>query len=352
MRNNKRDTIRVSALPQDPVDARPDEVPEMSAQSKSTSTSTPTITIVEVGPRDGLQILKSIMPTADKKRWIAAAAAAGVREIEVCSFVPASVVPGMADAAEIVRYARTIPGLLTTALAPNAKGAEAAFAAGAQKVSMPISVSVPHNLANIRKTHEQSMEELRRVVDQRDASPKVGRPQLEIGLSTAFGCSIAGVVSEREVLTLAEKCLALGADRVTPADTIGIGNPAQVKRLYAALFNAFGRDKIGGSHFHDTRGQGLANALAALDAGVTSFDASLAGLGGCPFAPGASGNVCTEDLVWMLEEMGFSTGIDLEKLLACRDILKQALPNEKLAGHLSDVGLARTQTGGRVAAAR
>ena len=154
------------------------------------------------------------------------------------------------------------------------------------------------------------------------------------------------------MLKLAEKCLAAGADRVTPADTIGIGNPAQVKRLYAALFSAFGKDRIGGSHFHDTRGQGLANALAALEAGVTSFDASLAGLGGCPFAPGASGNVCTEDLVWMLEEMGLSTGIDLAKLLACRDILREALPNEKLAGHLAEVGLARTQSGGRVAAAR
>ena len=322
------------------------------ADVKPKQPNAPQITIVEVGPRDGLQILKSILPTGHKKRWIAAAAAAGVREIEVCSFVPAAVVPGMVDAVEITRYARTIPGLLTTTLAPNAKGAEKAFAAGAQKVSMPISVSVPHNLANIRKTHAQSIDELRRVVDLRAGYPLGSRPEIEIGLSTSFGCSIAGAVPERDVLALAEKCLAAGADRVTPADTIGIGNPAQVKRLYAALFKAFGKAKIGGSHFHDTRGQGLANALAALEAGVTSFDASLAGLGGCPFAPGASGNVCTEDLVWMLEEMGLSTGIDLAKLLACRDILKDGLPNEKLSGHLADVGLARTQSGGRVAAAR
>ena len=312
----------------------------------------PDVTIVEVGPRDGLQILKSIMPTALKKRWISEAAAAGVREIEVCSFVPAAVVPGMADAAEVVRHARTIAGLLVVALAPNAKGAEAAMEAGAQKVSMPISVSVAHNLANIRKTHEQSIDELRRAVDLRDARPKATRPEIEIGLSTSFGCSIAGVVAEAEVLKLAEKCLVAGADRVTPADTIGIGNPAQVKRLYVALFKAVGRDKIGGSHFHDTRGQGIANALAALEVGVTSFDASLAGLGGCPFAPGASGNVCTEDLAWMFEEMGLSTGIDLEKLLACRRILAEGLPGEKMAGHLAEVGLARTQNGGRVAAAR
>ena len=315
-------------------------------------TNKPDITIVEVGPRDGLQILKSILPTGHKKRWIAEAAAAGVREVETCSFVPVSVVPGMADAAEVVRFARTIAGVLTSALAPNAKGVEAAFAAGAQKVSMPISVSAAHNLANIRKTHAQSIDELRRAVDLRDGHPKATRPEIEIGLSTSFGCSIAGAVPETDVLRLAEKCLAAGADKVTPADTIGIGNPAQVKRLYAALFKAFGKARIGGSHFHDTRGQGLANALAALDAGVTSFDPSLAGLGGCPFAPGASGNICTEDLVWMLEEMGLSTGIDLEKLLACRQILVEGLPGEKLAGHLADVGLARTQSGGRVAAAR
>ena len=313
---------------------------------------TPAITIVEVGPRDGLQILKSILPTALKKQWITEAAAAGVRHIEVCSFVPAAVVPGMADAAEVTRFARSIPGLIVTALAPNAKGAEAAFKAGAHTVTMPISVSAPHNLANIRKTHAQSIEELARVIALRDAHPAQGRPQVEVGLSTAFGCSIAGRVPEADVLVLAEKCLEAGANHVTPADTIGIGNPAQVKRLYAALYKAFGRDRIGGSHFHDTRGQGMANALAALEAGVTSFDTSLAGLGGCPFAPGASGNICTEDLVWMLEEMGLTTGIDLEKLLACRNILRVGLPAEKLAGHLADVGLARTQSGGRVAVAR
>ncbi len=314
--------------------------------------SKPDVTIVEVGPRDGLQILKSILPTHFKKRWINEAAAAGVREIEVCSFVPATVVPGMADADEIVRYARTIPGLTVIALAPNLKGAEAAMAAGAHKVSMPISVSVAHNLANIRKTHEQSINELRRIADLRDSQPAASRPTIEIGLSTAFGCSIAGAVPDADVLTLAEKCLAAGADHITPCDTIGIGNPAQVRRLYAALFKAVGKDKVGGSHFHDTRGQGIANALAALEAGVTSFDTSLAGLGGCPFAPGASGNVCTEDLVWILEEMGLSTGIDLAKLLAVRQVLIEGLPNEKLSGHLAEAGLARTQSGGRVASGR
>jgi hydroxymethylglutaryl-CoA lyase len=316
------------------------------------SSTAPAITIVEVGPRDGLQILKSIMPTHFKKRWIDEAVAAGVRDIEVCSFVPAKVVPGMADADEITRYAAGVRGLTVTALAPNLKGAEAAMAAGAHKISMPISVSVAHNLANIRKTHEQSIDELRRIAELRDSRPAGQRPKIEIGLSTAFGCSIAGAVPDKDTLVLAEKCLAAGADHVTPCDTIGIGNPVQVKRLYAAMFKAVGKDKIGGSHFHDTRGQGLANALAALDAGVTAFDASLAGLGGCPFAPGASGNICTEDLVWMLEEMGLSTGIDIAKLLAVRQVLVEGLPGEKLAGHLAEAGLARTQSGGRVATGR
>jgi hydroxymethylglutaryl-CoA lyase len=312
----------------------------------------PDVTIVEVGPRDGLQILKSILPTYLKKRWITEAAAAGVRDIEVCSFVPAKVVPGMADAGEIVRHARSIKGLGVIALAPNAKGAEAAMTAGAHRVTMPISVSVAHNMANIRKTHEQSIDELRRAVELRDSYPADKRPKVEVGLSTAFGCSISGKVPDADVLTLAEKCLAAGADCVTPADTIGIGNPAQVKRLYAALFKAVGKNRIGGSHFHDTRGQGIANALAALEAGVTNFDASLAGLGGCPFAPGASGNVCTEDLVWIFEEMGVTTGIDLAKLLAVRQVLVEGLPNETLSGHLAQVGLSVTHSGGRVASAR
>jgi hydroxymethylglutaryl-CoA lyase len=316
------------------------------------SAKAPDVTIVEVGPRDGLQILKTILPTHLKKRWITEAAAAGIRDIEVCSFVPAKVVPGMADAGEIVRHARSISGISVIALAPNSKGAEAAMAAGAHRVTMPISVSVAHNMANVRKTHEQSMDELRRTVDLRDSYPADNRPKVEVGLSTAFGCSIAGKVPDADVLALAEKCLAAGADCVTPADTIGIGNPAQVKRLYAALFKAVGRDRVGGSHFHDTRGQGIANALAALEAGVTNFDASLAGLGGCPFAPGASGNVCTEDLVWILEEMGVSTGIDLAKLLAVRQILVEGLPNETLSGHLAQVGLSVTHSGGRVASAR
>jgi hydroxymethylglutaryl-CoA lyase len=310
----------------------------------------PDIHVIEVGPRDGLQIAKAIMPTHLKKRWIAEAAAAGLREIEVCSFVPAKVVPGMGDAAEVTAYGRSIAGLTTGVLVPNRKGAEAAIAAGAQVMSMPISVSASHNMANIRKTHDQSIDELKAVVAMAAAAPS--KPAVVAALSTSFGCSIEGAVPEKNVLALAERVLAAGAQTIALADTIGIGNPAQVKRLFNAAHAAFGKAKVGGAHFHDTRGQGLANVVAALDAGVTSFDACLAGLGGCPFAPGASGNICTEDLVWMLHEMGLTTGIDVAKLLAIRDVLVEGLPGEKLAGHLAEAGLARTKPIERVAVGR
>ena len=312
----------------------------------------PDIHIIEVGPRDGLQIAKAIMPTHLKTRWITEAAAAGLTEIEVCSFVPAKVVPGMGDAAEVTRFARRVKGLTTAVLVPNLKGAEAAIAAGAQILSMPISVSVSHNQANIRKTHAQSIDELRAVVALAKSQPVDLRPKVVGALSTSFGCSIEGAVPEADVIRLGEKLLAAGAESVALADTIGIGNPAQVRRLFTAAHATFGREKVGGAHFHDTRGQGLANVIAALDAGVTSFDACLAGLGGCPFAPGASGNICTEDLVWMLEEMGLTTGIDLAKLLAIRAVLAEGLPGEKLSGHLAEAGLARTRAIERVASGR
>jgi hydroxymethylglutaryl-CoA lyase len=311
------------------------------------------IAVVEVGPRDGLQIAKSVMPTALKKRWIEGGAAAGLKEIEVCSFVPAKVVPGMGDAAEVTQFARTVPGLTVAVLAPNARGAEHAIAAGAQKISMPISVSKSHNMANVRKTHEQSLDEVRAVMAMIRTLAKGKQPRFEAALSTSFGCSIEGAVPEADVVRLAERCIEAGADAVALADTIGIGNPAQVKRIFNATHKAIGKDRVAGAHFHNTRGQGLGNVVAALDAGVTSFDACLAGLGGCPFAPGASGNICTEDLVWMLEEMGLKTGIDLAKLIPLRAILIEGLPGEKLSGHVADVGLKRVMgMPSRVASAR
>ncbi len=303
------------------------------------SAHSPQILISEVGPRDGLQSIKSIMPTAAKKAWIAAEAAAGVREIEVGSFVPPKLLPQLADTAEIVAYARTIPGLTVAALVPNLKGAENAVAAGAHKITLPLSVSETHSLKNLRKTHEQVFEEVRGIVELLAGLPPEQRPHFEGGLSTAFGCTLEGPVDENKVVALAARLMALGCDEVGLSDTTGYANPAQLQRLIRLVRTEVGEQALTGVHLHNTRGLGLANALAALDVGITTLDASLGGLGGCPFAPGASGNIVTEDLVFMLDSMGFATGIDLERLLAVRNIVIEALPGEEMYGFTPDAGL-------------
>lgn len=297
------------------------------------------IFISEVGPRDGLQSIQAIMPTEAKKAWISAAAAAGVPEIEVGSFVPAHVLPQLADTAEIVAHARSIPGLNVAVLVPNFKGAQAAVAAGAHKITIPLSVSETHSLRNVRRSHAQMLDEVRQISALIRSLPAGQRPHFEGGLSTAFGCTLEGVVPERRVVELAVALLDAGCDEVGLSDTTGYGNPAQVRSLTKAVWAAVGRDKLTGIHLHNTRGQGLANALAALDVGLTTLDASLAGLGGCPFAPGASGNIVTEDLVFMLEAMGLRTGIDLDALFATRELLAQALPGEPLYGLTPLAGL-------------
>jgi len=302
------------------------------------------ILISEIGPRDGLQMAKSIMSTADKKRWITDAHAAGLREIEVCSFVPPKLVPGMADADEITRFSKTLTGLHVAVLAPNYRGAEAAMAAGADKITVPISVSAPHNRANVNKTPEESIAEIARICALRDSLPEGQRPAIEGGLSTVWGCTIAGPVAQDEVVRLSVALVEAGVDEVGLADTTGMADPAGIRRVFKAVRAEIGEDKLGGAHLHNTRGLGLANVLAALDIGITTFDGSLAGLGGCPFAPGASGNVVTEDLVYMLEEMGLRTGIDLEKLIAVRKVLESGLPDEPLYGFIAQVGL---QKGGK-----
>ena len=296
------------------------------------------ILVSEVGPRDGLQSISSVMSTEAKKAWIKAEADAGVREIEVGSFVPPKLLPQLADTAEIVHYARSIPGLQVAALVPNLKGAEGAIGAGAHKITIPLSVSETHSLKNLRKTHEQVFEEIRNIVALIKGLPADVRPHFEGSLSTAFGCTIEGDVPERKVVEVAEKLIALGCDEVGLADTTGYANPAQVKSMVKAIWAAVGRDKLTGIHVHNTRGLGLANVLAALDLGLTTFDSSLGGLGGCPFAPGASGNIVTEDLVFMLDSMGLKTGIDLEKLLKVREIVKAAVP-DAMYGFTPDAGL-------------
>ena len=304
--------------------------------SQAAEAHQPDILISECGPRDGLQILDEIMPTAAKKRWIAALHAAGLREIEVCSFVPAKLMPQMADAAEIVAFARTLPGLTVLALVPNLRGAEAALAAGAQKLTIPVSGSEEHSLANVRKSRAEMVEEVRRIVALRNAiAPGVG---VEANVSVAFGCTLAGPVSEDEVTRLCVALVEAGVDDSGLSDTTGMANPAQVRRLFRRVIGEIG-DTIGAAHMHNTRGLGLANCLAAYDAGVRIFDSSLCGLGGCPHAPGASGNVVTEDLVFMFEAMGIRTGCDLDQLLAARAAVSEGLPNVALYGMLAGAGL-------------
>jgi len=297
------------------------------------------ILISEVGPRDGLQSIRSIMPLEAKKAWIAAEAAAGVTEIEVGSFVPAKLLPQLADTAEVGRYARTLPGLTVAALVPNLRGAEAAVAAGAHKITLPLSVSESHSLRNVRRTHAQMLEEARGIVALLRSVPAAERPRLEGGLSTAFGCTIEGEVPADRVIALAEALMAAGCDEVGLADTSGYANPAQVRNLVRRVKAAVGDHALAGLHLHNTRGLGLANVIAGLEAGITTFDSSLGGLGGCPFAPGASGNIVTEDLAFMLEAMGMRTGIDLRKLLMVREIVRVAVPEEQLYGFTPDAGL-------------
>lgn len=296
----------------------------------------PDVLISECGPRDGLQILRAIMPTEAKKRWIAALHAAGLREIEVCSFVPARLMPQMADAAEIVRFAGTLPGLCVLALVPNLRGAEAAIAAGAHKLTIPVSGSEEHSLANVRKSRAGMVDEVRRVVEYRNAhAPSV---PVEANVSVAFGCTIAGAVPEDEVIRLAVQLVEAGVDDSGLSDTTGMANPAQVLRMFRRLIGEIG-ERAGAAHMHNTRGLGLANNLAAYEAGVRVFDSSLGGLGGCPHAPGASGNVASEDLVFMFEAMGIRTGIDLERLLAARAPMIEGLPGVEVYGMVAAAGL-------------
>ncbi len=297
------------------------------------------IEISEVGPRDGLQSISSIMATEDKKRWIAALAAAGLREIEVGSFVPAKVLPQLADTAEIVRYARSIAGLSVAVLVPNLRGAQDAVAAGAHKLTIPLSVSETHSLKNLRRTHEQVLDEVRGIRALLDQLPPEQRPSFEGSLSTCFGCTLEGPVAEDAVLRLGEALMAAGCDEIGLSDTTGYGNPVQVRGLIRKIWSNLGRDALHGIHLHNTRGQGLANVLAAVEAGITTVDASMGGIGGCPFAPGASGNIVTEDLVFLLEAMGYSTGVDMDRLLQARQILAAALPDEPLFGFVPDAGL-------------
>jgi len=300
--------------------------------------STPVV-IREVGLRDGLQSIARVVPTARKLEWIRAAHAAGQREIEVGSFVPPRLLPQLADTETLVAFARTLPGLCVSVLVPNLKGAERALASGADAMLLPLSASHAHSLANLRKTPDEVVQEIARIRAARDAAGATCL--LEVGISTAFGCTIQGRVEPAEVLRLVAAALDAGADRVGLADTVGYADPLMVRRLFEQC-GAVAGERLSCGHFHDTRGLGMANVYAAWEAGIRRFDACLGGIGGCPHAPGASGNVATEDVAYLFASMGVPTGLDFDALIALRAKVATWLDGETLHGTLWRAGLPKT----------
>jgi hydroxymethylglutaryl-CoA lyase len=295
--------------------------------------------IREVGLRDGLQSIARVVPTAAKLEWIRDAYAAGQREIEVGSFVPARLLPQLADTAEVLAFAQTLPGLTASVLVPNLRGAEAAMDGAAEWMLLPISASHAHSLANLRKTPDEVIQEIARIRAARDA--RGARTKIEVGISTAFGCTLQGHVAPAEVVRIVKAVLDAGAEAVSLADTVGYADPAMVRSLFEAVL-PIAQGKLDCGHFHDTRGLGMANVYAALELGITRFDACLGGIGGCPHAPGASGNVATEDLAYMLASMGIATGQDFDALLALRKKVAHWLEGETLHGTLWRAGLPKT----------
>jgi hydroxymethylglutaryl-CoA lyase len=292
----------------------------------------------EVGLRDGLQSIAEIMPTDQKIAWLEAEHAAGVREIEVSSFVPPKLLPQLADAEAVVKHALSLPGLTVSALIPNLKGAERGLALGVHEMNFVLSVSEGHNRSNVRRSTAESIEDFRRVAALCHAAPANRRPRIACGLATAFGCTIEGAVDEDRVRRIAVEVAEAGADAIILADTVGYGQPAAVERAFRRIMADVAPLPVSG-HFHDTRGLGLANVLAALNAGARAFDASLGGLGGCPYAPGATGNIVTEDLAFMLEAMSFETGIDIERLVTVRELVHNFLPGVEQHGAIAKARL-------------
>jgi hydroxymethylglutaryl-CoA lyase len=290
----------------------------------------------EVGLRDGLQLVKTFPSTAAKQRWIRDEYAAGVRHFEVGSFLPATTFPQFADVRDVIQTVASLPGAHGIVLALNERGVNEALASGVVEIASVVSATEEHSQANANRSREAAIANVKRLCDLRDASAH--KPIVNAAISMALGCSIAGPVDPKEVLRLVEKCFEAGVDMVGVADTVGYAGPKQVGDLTKAAV------RIGGSkpifvHLHDTRGMGIANASAALDAGARILDGSLGGLGGCPFAPGATGNVVFEDLVFLCESKGFATGIDIDRLVAVRSILRSEMPNEQLYGGLARAGL-------------
>jgi len=302
------------------------------------------VIVREVGLRDGLQIHPTFMPTDRKLAWIRAEAAAGMPEIEVTSYVPARLIPQFADAEAVTLGALGITGLTVSALIPNLRGAERGIELGVHKLNFVMSVSRTHNLKNVRREREESLADFRRIVELARSQPPGRRPIVVGGLATALGCSYEGRVSVDEVVRYALALAEAGADEIVVPDTVGYADPAQVRTVFTAVIAAVGELPIA-AHFHDTRGTGLANVTAALDCGVRRFDASLAGIGGCPFAPGATGNIVMDDLCFMLDSMGLRTGVDIERLIAVRQIVLDTLPEIEMHGAVARAGLPKSYVG-------
>ena len=296
------------------------------------------VEVREVGLRDGLQSVSTFFPTTEKIAWVRAEAACGMPEIEVCSFVSPKLIPQFADAVEVVAETLAIPGLSVSALAPNLKGALRGFDAGVHKLNYVTSVSESHNQSNVRRSIDESVEDFRRIVEARDQLAEPANTRLGVGLSTCWGCSIEGSVDKDATLRLAGRFVEAGADELAICDTVGYANPSQVKALLRRVVEEYGTAVDIAAHFHDTRGLGLANVYAALEAGVLRYDATLGGLGGCPYAPNATGNIVMDDLVVLLEGAGLRTGVDLDCLVEVREIITRNLPDENLYGMYARAG--------------
>ena len=294
------------------------------------------IQVREVGLRDGLQMISHVVPTETKIEWLKAEAGAGVRAFDITSFVSKSRMPQFADAEMMVSATALVPDLQASVLALNARGAERALEAGAKRLVYVISASASHSKGNAGRDTQDALNEFEQVA--KLVRSATDRPYLEAGIATAFGCTIEGAIAPERVRQLATRLAELGADEIMLADTVGYAHPRQVENLFSSVSKDIGGLPMS-AHFHDTRGLALANIVAALDAGVFKFDSALGGLGGCPFAPGASGNVATEDLVFLLQSMGYETDIDLPKLLKIRDQLQQWLPGVQLSGAIARAGL-------------
>jgi hydroxymethylglutaryl-CoA lyase len=288
----------------------------------------------EVVTRDGFQIEPEFVPTDAKVQLVDALSACGYAKIEVTSFTSPKAIPMLRDAEEVMGRIRRVPGVEYTVLVPNLRGAERAMEARADELNLVMSTSETHNLANLRMPRGKSFAALAEVIRFVD-----GRTPINVSLSTAFGCPMEGDVSQEEVLAWSQRFADLGVRGLTICDTTGMAHPVQVARMCEALEQRFGHLQRT-LHFHNTRGMGLANVLAAVQAGVDRFDGSLGGLGGCPYAPGASGNISSEDAIHMLEAMGYDTGIDLDRLLQVARELP-AIVGHEVPGQLAKAGPTR-----------